>query len=144
MTYYIFIQNNEIIGKGQAKCLNDDILNIEVPNTIYDESDKYIFKDGTLVLNPNYETEQKQKQQSIIDNLTMTPLDFIGVLQTFGLTLETINSYLESNLNIKMQLQYCNSVYCGVVKQFMPLTIGDVTVTKEMVESAFKAKNGVV
>lgn len=86
--------------------------------------------------------EVQQKEQERINNLTMTPLDFIGVLQSLGLNLEQINAFLESNLNIKMQLTYCNSVYCGVVKSFLPITIGELTITPEMVESAFIAKNG--
>ena len=86
--------------------------------------------------------EIAQKEQERINNLTMTPLDFIGVLQSLGLNLEQINDFLESNLNIKMQLTYCNSVYCGVVKSFLPITIEEITITPEMVESAFIAKNG--
>lgn len=78
-----------------------------------------------------------------INNLTMTPLDFINVLQEFGLTLADINAYLESNLAVKMQLTYCNNVYCGVAKALMPITYEGVTITAEMVETAFKIKNGV-
>lgn len=88
------------------------------------------------------EEEQVQMEQERINNLTMTPLDFIGVFQSLGLTLEQINTFLENNLNIKMQLTYCNSVYCGVVKSFLPRTIEGITITPEMVESAFIAKNG--
>ena len=72
----------------------------------------------------------------------MTALDFIGVLQGFGLTLEQINAYLESNLAVKMQLTYCQNVYCGVVKQLMPITVGDVTITTDMIEIAFRVKHG--
>lgn len=86
--------------------------------------------------------EVQQKEQERINNLTMTPLDFIGVLQSLGLNLEQINTFLENNLNIKMQLTYCNSVYCGVVKSFLPITIEGITITPEMAESAFIAKNG--
>lgn len=78
-----------------------------------------------------------------INNFTMTPLDFINVLQRFGLTLEQINAYLESNLSVKMQLTYCNNVYCGVAKSLMPIEYGDITITAKMVENAFKAKYGV-
>ena len=77
-----------------------------------------------------------------INKLTMTPLDFIGVLQGFGLTLEQINAYLEANLEVKMQLTYCQFVYCGVAKSLMPITFEDVTITADMVETAFKAKYG--
>ena len=77
-----------------------------------------------------------------VNNLTMTPLDFIKVLQSLGLTLEEINEFLDNNVEIKTQLLYCNNVYCGVVKQFLPITISDIEITSEMVEQAFKAKNG--
>lgn len=86
--------------------------------------------------------EIQQKEQERINNLTMTPLDFIKVLVSLGLTLEQVNAFLESNLEIKMQLTYCNSVYCGVVKQFLPMTIEGITITPEMVEQAFILKNG--
>lgn len=85
-----------------------------------------------------------EERQEIINNLTMTPLDFIGVLMNFGLTLEQINAFLESNLNIKMQLTYCNLVYCGVAKQFLPITVEGIEITERMIEVAFMAKNGVL
>jgi DNA-binding transcriptional MerR regulator len=86
------------------------------------------------------EQEEEEKEKERINNLTMTPLDFIKVLEQFGLTLEQINDFLESRLDIKMQLTYCNSVYCGVVKTFLPIEIDGITITKEMVEQAFKQK----
>lgn len=90
------------------------------------------------------QAEKEQQEQELINNLTMTPLDFIKVLQSFGLTLQKINEFLESNLEIKMQLTYCSNVYCGVVKSFLPMTIDEITITPEMAELAFKAKNGEV
>ena len=86
------------------------------------------------------EEEEQEKEQERINNLKMTALDFIGVLQTFGLTLAQINAYLESNLAVKMQLTYCQNVYCGVAKSFMPITYDDITITADMVEAAFIAK----
>lgn len=77
-----------------------------------------------------------------VDTLRMTALDFIGVLQSFGLTLEQINAYLENNLPIKMQLTYCQNVYCGVAKAFMPIEYEGITITAEMVETAFLNKEG--
>lgn len=86
--------------------------------------------------------ELEEKEQERIDRLTMTALDFIGVLQNFGLTLEQINAYLEANLNVKMKLTYCQNVYCGVAKSLMPITLGDITITTDMIEIAFRIKNG--
>ena len=92
----------------------------------------------TLITNEQAkEIEEKQK----IETLTMTPLDFIGVLQSFGLSLQQINAFLEANLEAKIQLTYCNFVYCGVAKKLMPITVDEITVTAEMVEQAFIDKN---
>ena len=89
------------------------------------------------------EEEKQQQRQDEINNLTMTPLDFIKVLMSLGLSLEQVNAFLESNLEVKMQLTYCNSVYCGVVKSFLPITIGELVITPEMAEQAFIAKGNV-
>ncbi len=70
MTYYIFIENGKINGAGTARCLNEDILNLEVSAEVYQnyikDEDKYIYKDGIIKENPNYEiiTAGKQRQQS--------------------------------------------------------------------------------
>lgn len=90
------------------------------------------------------EEEKQAEEQDRINNLTMTPLDFIKVLEQLGLTLTEINEFLDTHIEIKTQLTYCNLVYCGVAKSFLPQTIGEVTITPEMAEQAFKIKNGEV
>lgn len=95
-------------------------------------------EDYTLITNAEAEILEEQIR---INKLTMTPLDFIGVLQSFGITLEEIDAYLNSNLAVKTQLTYCNSVYCGVAKSLMPIILGVKTVTAKMVEEAFRVKN---
>lgn len=91
----------------------------------------------------DYLAAKAQEEQDRINHLTMTPLDFIKVLQSAGLTLEQINQYLDNNLEVKMQLTYCSDVYCGVVKQFLPVSVGDIIITSDMVEQAFKTKAGI-
>lgn len=120
-------------------CLETDII---TQAELDEHPNKVIVQKGALVLNPNYAQEEAQKEAERVNNLTMTPLDFIKVLESLGLTLAQITSFLDANLEIKTQLTYCNSVYCGVVKSFLPMTIGDLTITAEMAEQAFKAKNG--
>ena len=63
MAYYVFIQDENINGKGECKCLNDDILNIEVSEEIYNDIEKYIYLNGEIVLNPNYEAEQAEERK---------------------------------------------------------------------------------
>lgn len=119
----------------------------EVFTNYQDDNDRYEVVDGVFTDvsdTPEYIAKKAQQEQDRINNLTMTPLDFIGVLLSMGLTLEQINAFLESHLEIKIQLTYCSNVYCGVVKQFLPMTVEGIEITAEMVEQAFKVKNGVV
>ena len=111
----------------------------------YAGTDKWDIIDGVftdITDTPEYIAKKEKEEQERVNNLTMTALDFIGVLQSFGLTLEQINTYLESNLPVKMQLTYCQNVYCGVAKALMPITYEGITITADMVEAAFKAKEG--
>jgi len=91
-----------------------------------------------------YLTKSEYAAYSDVDNLTMTALDFVKVLEVAGATINDIYDYLDSHLEVKAQLTFCQNVYCGVVKQFCPATIGNITVTAQMVEAAFRAKNGVI
>lgn len=147
MTYYLMIENNKIIGSSQ--CLSGgDITDVEVTEEIYnayvEDNDRYIWNGEEIIENPDYEEIKRQKEQVIIDNLTMTALDFINFLKTSGITDVQIEAYLNANLNVKHQLQFCQNVYCGVAKALMPVSVGDITITAEMVETAFKVKNGIL
>ena len=140
--YYVFITNNQINGKGQCECTGEDTFSVEVSEEIYNDIERYMWNGTEIVLNPNYEQEQAQKEAERIGNLTMTALDFITFLRQSGLTLEQIRAYLDSNIELATQLTYCQNVYCRVAKSVMPITLGDITITAEMVETAFKLKNG--
>lgn len=83
--YYIQVENGNIIGKGQVKCLNTDVENIEVSKDVYDNLDRYIYQDGLIVLNPNYNEEQAQKEKARIQELYMTRSDFFdGTIDAWG------------------------------------------------------------
>lgn len=123
------------------------LITAEQKAQIESDSDFYIIEDGALVVNPNYKQIKAQKETERVARLTMTALDFIGVLQQAGLTLVQINEYLESHLDLKMQLTYCQNVYCGVVQQLCPLSLEKedgtiITITAQDIITAFKAKHG--
>lgn len=125
------------ISKGQCPCSGENIVCLEITKEVYDNIEKYIYVDNKLILNPNYDKELEEKEAQRIAHLTMTALDFVTFLRKSGLTLEQINAYLENNLEVKMQLTYCQNVYCGVACELMPISLGDVTITREMVIKAF-------
>ena len=65
MTYYaIYNKTNETLSKAQVKCLNHDCVNIEVSKDVYDNLDRYIYQDGQIVENPNYEFEQAEQRKA--------------------------------------------------------------------------------
>ncbi len=124
-----------------------DVLNIEVSEEVYNNArqygnDYYIYSNGEIILDPDYEQKQAEKEAERVGNLTMTALDFITFLRQCGLTLEQIRAYLDSNIELDTQLKYCQNVYCKVARSVMPITVGNITITAEMVENAFKVKNG--
>ena len=92
--YYFYIQNNQIVGKGQARLLNAE--NIEVSEDVYNESEKYIYQEGEIILNPNYEAEQAQKERERIAKLYLTGADVErGIYQAKGMDFDDIIALVE-------------------------------------------------
>ena len=65
MKKYIFVQDGKINGCGEAVQLTEGVQNIEVSEYVYNEFIQepllYIYSDGQIVENSNYENE-KQKE----------------------------------------------------------------------------------
>ena len=96
-TYYFYVRDNEIIGKGQARILNDDIQNIEVSEDVYENKDKYMYSDG-IVENPNYEAELQQKERNRLDMLSLTAADVERALyKAFSYDFDDIIALVENS-----------------------------------------------
>jgi hypothetical protein len=67
MTYYIFIEDGKINGAGQCEQLTKGILSYEVSeevfNNYHENFNKYVFSEGKIIENPNYEAEKEQQQK---------------------------------------------------------------------------------
>ena len=98
--------------------------------------------DFELITEQEAEERTKAKEQDRVNRLTMTPLDLIKAVKTLGISDEDVETFLNNNLAIKHELQFCQNVYCGIVKQFLPVEISEgVMLTEELVEHLFKVKN---
>ncbi len=68
MKYYIYVEDNILKGAGCARCLNKEIQNIEVTETLcsdyISDNEKYIYSNGEIVKNPNYERIFKKRKNS--------------------------------------------------------------------------------
>ena len=68
MAYFVNIENGKINGTSElnnSKFWTDDYFQIEVTEEIYNNIEKYIYKDGEIVINENLELElaEERKQE---------------------------------------------------------------------------------
>ena len=63
--FYAYIENNEINGTGLVECLDTNVQSIEISEEVYNNIDHYIWNGTDVVLNPDYEQEQRQKRQEL-------------------------------------------------------------------------------
>ncbi|MBQ9244873.1 hypothetical protein IJ182_01245 [bacterium] len=101
--YYIFIKNGVISGSGEAKCLNEDIINLEVSKELYDDfvndNLKYIFSNGEIIANPDYEKEKIAKHRQELDQLTLTPADVERALyKAKGMDFDDLKHFISLNV----------------------------------------------
>ena len=64
MTYYAFINNNKIDGKGQCPQLTEGVTSFEIDELVYNDLDRYIWDGSDVVLNPNYDEEQAEIRET--------------------------------------------------------------------------------
>lgn len=94
--FYFHILNSQIISKGQSKVLNAD--NIEIAEEVYNNSEKYIYRDGEVVLDPDYEAKQEQKERERIAQLYLTRADVErGIYKAKGMDFDDIIAFVTAN-----------------------------------------------
>ena len=103
--YYIFVQNGKLNGAGQCPCLNEDVKNIEVSEDTFNDyladKTKYIYNNGSIELNPNYEDEKALIEHARIQELSMTRSDFFdGTIKAFGLNEQLLTPIISRVLDI--------------------------------------------
>ncbi len=103
MKYYIFIENNKINGAGQARIVSDIVINYEVSESFFkayiETPDMYVWdiETETVIINPNYEQEQAQKEAERIAMLNLTGADVErGIYKAKGMDFDDIIAYLEA------------------------------------------------
>lgn len=101
--YYFFIEDNKINGCGECRRLNEEIQNIEVTEEVYnsyiEDNDKYIYSDGAIIENPDYEQIKRQKHRQELDALILTPADVERALyKAKGMDFEDLKALISQAL----------------------------------------------
>lgn len=118
--YYLFVENEKINGAGQCPIINEEIENIEVAEDIYNKyietPNYYIYQDGEIVVNPNYEEEEaEQRREQFNKDFFNTSLGYIRrkVTMATGDTkdflsdlLPTITMGVQSGMAVKVIAYY--------------------------------------
>lgn len=102
MTYYIFVEDEKINGCGEAPILNEEAINYEVTEDIYNSfvqtPDKYIYQNGAVIENPDYESIEKQKEAERIAMLNLTAADVErAIYKVKGLDFDDIITFVEQS-----------------------------------------------
>ena len=79
MKYYIYYDNGILNGGGCFEQTTEGVENIEVTeevlNAYLNDPDTYIYDNGTVIPNPNYEADHQKRVRAELDLLTLTPAD---------------------------------------------------------------------
>lgn len=111
--YYAFIQNGKINGCGQCPCTSEGLICVEIPEEIYNNIDRYIWDGKTVVINPNYEEEQAQKERERINQLSLTKREvFLALYRDKGITPEQLKAEI-TNPEVLIEFEYANDYYRG-------------------------------
>lgn len=92
---YVYVRDGKILGSGHCRRLEEGTINIEASDEIVQDLDKYIFSEGELVLDPDYEERQAKKEKERIAKLSLTKREvFLALYKAKGLTPEMIRSQI--------------------------------------------------
>ena len=96
------------------------------------------YTDGTL--NPNYEEEKERRERERILKLSMTKLDFVNYMESFGITYDYIKGLLAQSEQAQKEWELCERIYrFNSILNAMALTAG---ITSEQLDYIFKKANG--
>ena len=113
MTYYAFIENNQINGTGECPCISEDVVNFEITEEVYNNIDHYIWDGSDVVLNPNYDEEQAIKERQRINALSLTKREvFLALYKDKGITPEQIKANI-TNPEALIEFEYATDYYRG-------------------------------
>ncbi len=150
MGYYT-IQNRQLLISDTKEALErfynhvlelpeDYVFNKYIVTDVEIETPEGMITEQQLLPNPNYEQEEAQKEYERVQNLKMTPLDFLKALEAFGITYETVKQIMDANPLVDREMRFCQNVYRKhpMIAQFASM----YGITDEQLDYIFKKANG--
>lgn len=136
MKYYFYIDNNKINGKGQC----EDDTAVEVTQEMYnDDIDRYIWNGSEIILDPDYEEKQAQKERERIGNLQVTKRVFALALQQLGITYSQLKDLIATSEQAQLEWDLC--VELQRKNPLLDVMAAQLGVSSETLDMIFKRAN---
>ncbi|MCM1339695.1 MAG: hypothetical protein NC191_08495 [Muribaculaceae bacterium] len=123
MKKYIFVENGKPNGCGECECLDGNVLNVEVSEAVYEtyleDNLKYVYQDGVIVENPNYEAENKARQDKLRAAEILAELDELDKKRVRAMCEEE----LKDEYTGETWLDYYNKKIAQLRDEYKSLTI---------------------
>ena len=137
------IRNKQIIDMN-SKYLDEDITRVEVTDEIYQayvqDRNKVIYSEGEIILNPNYEAEQAQKEKERIAKLTCTKRVFALMLQELGITYTMLKELIATNEQAQLEWDLC--IELERANPLLDIMAAQLGITSEQLDGLFMYANG--
>lgn len=141
---FVNIRNGKIVDFN-SKYLDEDIIRVEVSEETYnayvENPEMYIWDGYEVVIDPDYEAKQAQKEKARIAMLSCTKRDFALMLQELGVNYFTqLKPLIESNPQAQLEWELCERLYR--FNPMLDLMASQLGVTPEQLDGLFRYANG--
>lgn len=138
--YYISDNNKIYLADNDLERMNNTLLfKPNLQDLPIRETDKeIIIIDGEFRFKDEVEERLAEIEAERVAMLKMTPRDFLLALVEMGVGFEQVEQLINSNPQVKIELNYCNHIYRGnpLLDQLAP----QFNITKEQLDTLFKEK----
>ncbi len=116
-------------------------LRIEETGTaLYALEPNEIMQDGEVIINPDYEQEQAQKERERLNNLTMTKRVLWLQLKELGISYQQLKDLIATNEDAQAEWDLCENLKRD--NPLLDIMGAELGITPEQIDNMFKIANG--
>ena len=134
--YYVDIIDNKIA----CKSIFPSASSVEVSEEVYNNVERYIWNGSEVVINPNYEEEQAEKERQRIGQLQVTKRVFALALQQLGISYSQLKELIATSEQAQLEWDLCVELQRNnPLLDVMALQMG---ISSETLDYIFRKANG--
>lgn len=136
------VMNGQLVDYAEDKysdeCLETDIITAQ---EVEAHPNKVIVSDGILVLNPNYEQEEAEKEAERVSHLKCTKRVLVLILEQLGLDyFEQIEPLINANRQAKLEWELCVELERN--NPLLDVIGAELGISAAQIDAVFKYANG--